>query len=92
MIKNSNKQFYWEDITVPNKRMKKVFNTTFNRESTNQSPNELLAHSCHSGCYQDKQMIMTDRDRVEKQEPNTLSRWACISVQTMWKIEWGFFR
>lgn len=34
MVKNSNKQFYWEDITIPNKRMKKVFNTTDNQEST----------------------------------------------------------
>lgn len=40
MAKNLNKQFYWEDITVPNKRMKKVFNTTDNQESANQSPSD----------------------------------------------------
>lgn len=45
MAKNLNKQFYWEDITVPNKRLKKVFNTTDNQESTNQSPNELIGLS-----------------------------------------------
>lgn len=66
MVKNLNKQFYWEDITVPNKRMKKVFNTTDNQESANQSPSDWQGQSGEAGTQYTVQVgLYTGTDNVE---------------------------
>lgn len=76
-----NKQFSKKDIQVPSKRMGEVFNAA----NIIRKMQIIVTMSCQLipvrvatiRC----QMTMTDEDRVEKQELNTLFKWVYILMQ-----------